>query len=67
MRSSIKAKNASIKNYANATGGGLASSQVLSEIDQNVLALMGTTVVEGHKTVQESHVQMVSNLCCIIL
>ncbi|XP_071582266.1 uncharacterized protein [Temnothorax nylanderi] len=57
MRSSTKAKNASIKNHAKGTGGGPASSQVLTETDQNVLALMGSTVVEGHKTVQESNVK----------
>lgn len=67
MQSSTKAKNALIKNYAKATGGGSASNQVLTETDQNVLALMGTTVVEGHKTVKESNVQIVSNLCCIVL
>ncbi|KMQ83289.1 anti-sigma regulatory factor [Lasius niger] len=57
MRSSTKAKNALIKNHAKETGGP-ASSQVLTETDQNVLALMGSTVVEGHKTVQESNVQI---------
>ncbi|EFN80913.1 hypothetical protein EAI_11606, partial [Harpegnathos saltator] len=36
MRSSIKAKNILIKNHAKATGGGPASSQVLTEMDQNV-------------------------------
>lgn len=66
MRSSTKAKNALIKNHAKETGGP-ASSQILTETDQNVLALMGSTVVEGHKTVQESNVQIVSNLCCIVL
>lgn len=65
IRSSTKAKNALIKNHAKETGGP-ASSQVLTETDQN-LALMGSTVVEGHKTVQESNVQIVTNLCCIVL
>lgn len=67
MRSSTKAKTISIKNHAKQTGGGPASSQVLTEIDQNILALIGPTVVEGHKTVQESNVQFVSNLCRIII
>ncbi|XP_018311536.1 formin-J-like, partial [Mycetomoellerius zeteki] len=43
------------------------SNQVLTEIDQNVLALIGSTVVEGHETVQESNVQFEwldnSNVC----
>lgn len=66
MRSSIKAKNASIKIHAKQTGGGPPSSQVLTEIDKNVLALIGSTAVEGHETVQESTVQFVNNFCCII-
>lgn len=60
MCSSTKAKNASIKNHAKQTGGGPASSQTLTEMDENVLAIIGSTVVEGHKMVQESNVQFVS-------
>ncbi|KYQ49758.1 hypothetical protein ALC60_11160 [Trachymyrmex zeteki] len=66
IRSSTKAKNTLIKKHAKQTGGGPASNQVLTEIDQNVLALIGSTVVEGHETVQESNVQFVSNLCHIV-
>ncbi|XP_018316297.1 uncharacterized protein, partial [Mycetomoellerius zeteki] len=67
IRSSTKAKNTLIKKHAKQTGGGPASNQVLTEIDQNVLALIGSTVVEGHETVQESNVQFEwldnSNVC----
>lgn len=66
IRTSTKAKNTLIKKHAKQTGGGPASSQVLTEIDQNVLALIGSTVVEGHKTVQESNVKFVNNLCYIV-
>ncbi|XP_025163709.1 uncharacterized protein LOC112590675 [Harpegnathos saltator] len=45
------------QDHAKATGGGPASSQVLTKMDQNVLPIMGTTVV-GHKIVQESNVQI---------
>ncbi|KYN19190.1 hypothetical protein ALC57_08480 [Trachymyrmex cornetzi] len=62
MRSATKAKNTSIKKHAQGTGGGPASSQVLTEIDQNILTLIGPTVVEGHNSTQESNVQFVSNL-----
>lgn len=62
MRSATKAKNTSIKKHAQGTGGGPASSQVLTEIDQNILTLIGPTVVEGHNSAQESNVQFVSNL-----
>ncbi|XP_018370924.1 PREDICTED: uncharacterized protein LOC108766247 [Trachymyrmex cornetzi] len=57
MRSATKAKNTSIKKHAQGTGGGPASSQVLTEIDQNILTLIGPTVVEGHNSTQESNVQ----------
>ncbi|XP_018397679.1 PREDICTED: uncharacterized protein LOC108781168 [Cyphomyrmex costatus] len=66
IRSSTKAKNTLIKKHAKQTGGGPASNQVLTEIDQNVLALIGSTVVEGHKAIQESNVQFVSNPCYIV-
>ncbi|XP_046735005.1 uncharacterized protein LOC124404716 [Diprion similis] len=57
IRSKVKAKNTMLKNHRNATGGGPVSNETLTQTDENVMAIMGTTVIDGHDGIAESSVE----------
>ncbi|RVE39790.1 hypothetical protein evm_015560 [Chilo suppressalis] len=52
-KSKTKKKGLIIRSHARGTGGGPASQQILSALDERVLAIMGPLAVEGQASVQE--------------
>ncbi|RVE50309.1 hypothetical protein evm_005144 [Chilo suppressalis] len=52
-KSKTKKKGLIIRSHARGTGGGPASRQILSALDERVLAIMGPLAVEGQASVQE--------------
>ena len=52
-KSKTKKKALTIKRHAGRTGGGPASRQTLSAIDERVLAILGPLAVEGQASVEE--------------
>lgn len=60
LRSSVKAKTSTIKNHVKRTGGGPPPTEVLTDTDKNILALLNPTIIDGDTTIEESTAKLVS-------
>lgn len=53
LKRNVKEKAAKIRSSYRATGGGEASKEKLSELEERIVGIIGETMIEGHKRVHE--------------
>ncbi|KAF0719132.1 Uncharacterized protein FWK35_00027386, partial [Aphis craccivora] len=53
LKRNVKEKASKLRSSYRATGGGEASKEKLSELEKRIVGIIGETMIEGHKSVQE--------------
>lgn len=53
MKRNVKEKAAKIRSSYRSTGGGEASKEKLSELEERIVGIIGEIMIEGHKRVHE--------------